>query len=373
MNDERRFDDLVGQLYEAAVSPDLWRSTLLNAADWIGAHSFHMFTWDRHDGRPLFAMVSHDHLAERIRLYNAYYHQVDPVLQRALESGTGGFIASQEFFDERFVSRSEYYQDFLVSNNQCWITGGTLQLPGGVDAVLAMVRNNDAGRFDSDELKRARRIWTHYHKATSLFAQTESLRQQAMLGARGLEQVEMGVVATDSAGRVLFINTQAEAMLKASSRVVIRDGRLSAIDTTLDVQLRKALKAAARGASSTSLPVPARTPNGEELLMTVAPLGDTTPMWSMLSCPSVLLLIRSRSRLRILTAAQLMQLFRFTPAEARVARALAQGQSAEGYAIDAGISLTTVRTQLRSVLDKTGTHRQTDLVRLLVSIMSVRS
>lgn len=372
MNDERRFDEIVGRLYEAAVNPDLWRPTLLNAAAWTGAHSFHMFTWDRHDGRPLFAMVSHDHLQERIRLYNAYYHRVDPVLEHALTKSTGGFIASQEFFDDRFVNRNEYYQDFLVSNNQCWITGGTLQLGNGVDAVLAMVRNHDAGRFDSEELKRARRFWTHYHKATSLFVQTESLRREAVVGARGLEQVEIGVVATDGVGRVLFINAQAEATMKASGRISVRDGRLAASDPALGDVLRKALESADRGTSSSGLPIAARTSTEEDLLITVAPLGDTTPMWGMLARPSVLVLIRSRSRQRMVTASQLMQLFALTPAEARVARALAQGQSLEGYASDCGISSATVRTQLRSVLGKTGTGRQQDLVRLLASIMSVR-
>lgn len=373
MNDERRFDEIVGHLYEAAVNPDRWRPTLLSAAAWTGAHSFHMFTWDRHDGRPLFAMVSHDHLEERIRLYNAYYHQVDPVLARALTNATGGFFASQEFFDERFVNRSEYYQDFLISNNQCWVTGGNLQLGGGVDAVLAMVRNHDAGRFDTDELRRARRFWTHYHKATSLFVQTETLRRNAIVGVRGLEQIEIGVAATDGAGRILFINPQAEAMMKGSGRISVRDGRLTASEPSLGDVLRKALERADRGASSSALPVVARTPDEEGLLITLAPLGDTTPMWGMLARPSVLVLIRSRSRQRMVTASQLMQLFGLTPAEARVARALAQGQSLEEYATDSAISLATARTQLRSVLGKTGTTRQPDLVRLLVSIMSIRA
>lgn len=373
MNDERRFDELVSRLYEAAVNPDLWRSTLLTAAEWTGAHSFHMFTWDRHDGRPLFAMVSHDHLEERIRLYNAYYHQVDPVLKHALTNTTGGFFASQEFFDDSFVNCSEYYQDFLVSNNQCWVTGGNLQLGDGVDAVLAMVRNHDAGRFDAEELKRARRFWTHYHKATSLFVQTESLRRNAIVGVRGLEQIEIGVVATDGAGRVLFINAQAEAMMKANGRIAVREGRLTASEPSLGDVLRKALERADRGTSSSALPVVARTADEEGLLMTVAPLGDTTPIWSTLARPSVLVLIRSRSRQRMVTAYQLMQLFGLTPAEARVARALAQGQSLEAYATDSAVSLSTARTQLRSVLGKTGTTRQPDLVRLLASIMSIRA
>jgi DNA-binding NarL/FixJ family response regulator len=51
-------------------------------------------------------------------------------------------------------------------------------------------------------------------------------------------------------------------------------------------------------------------------------------------------------------------LFDLTPAEARVARQLASGQTVESIATDRGVSVTTVRTHVRGVLEKTGWHRQ---------------
>ncbi len=61
----------------------------------------------------------------------------------------------------------------------------------------------------------------------------------------------------------------------------------------------------------------------------------------------------------------LAQLFRFTAAESRLAMALLAGAEAAEYATANGVSLATVRTQLRSLLAKTGTRRQAELVRLL--------
>jgi DNA-binding CsgD family transcriptional regulator len=60
-------------------------------------------------------------------------------------------------------------------------------------------------------------------------------------------------------------------------------------------------------------------------------------------------------------------LFDLTPAESRLARAIAGGVTIQAYAATAMVSAETVRTQLKSVMSKTGTHRQTDLVRLLVA------
>jgi DNA-binding CsgD family transcriptional regulator len=53
-------------------------------------------------------------------------------------------------------------------------------------------------------------------------------------------------------------------------------------------------------------------------------------------------------------------LFDLTPAEARVARSLASGKAVETIAADGGVSLSTIRTHVRGVLEKTGCNRQID-------------
>jgi DNA-binding CsgD family transcriptional regulator len=67
--------------------------------------------------------------------------------------------------------------------------------------------------------------------------------------------------------------------------------------------------------------------------------------------------------------AELVQsLFDPTPAEARVARSLSAGETVEKIASIGGVSLNTVRSQLRCVPEKTGCHRQAEVVALLSGI-----
>jgi DNA-binding CsgD family transcriptional regulator len=65
-------------------------------------------------------------------------------------------------------------------------------------------------------------------------------------------------------------------------------------------------------------------------------------------------------------------LFDLTPAEARVARSLAAGETVEAIATDRGVSQNTIRMQVRGVLEKTGCNRQVDIVALLTAISSTR-
>jgi DNA-binding CsgD family transcriptional regulator len=59
----------------------------------------------------------------------------------------------------------------------------------------------------------------------------------------------------------------------------------------------------------------------------------------------------------------LMQLFGLTPTEAGVVAALANGSTAEQYAQRRGVSIGTVRVQLKHIHVKTGARRQSELIR----------
>ena len=66
-------------------------------------------------------------------------------------------------------------------------------------------------------------------------------------------------------------------------------------------------------------------------------------------------------------AALLQRLYGLTPAEARLAEAMAGGGPLKAAAERLGIGRETARSQLKQVYAKTGTHRQAELVRLLLT------
>jgi DNA-binding NarL/FixJ family response regulator len=61
-------------------------------------------------------------------------------------------------------------------------------------------------------------------------------------------------------------------------------------------------------------------------------------------------------------------MFGLSRAETRLAGALLQGRKLREITADTGLRITTLRTQLSSLLKKVGAERQTDLIRVLSSI-----
>jgi DNA-binding CsgD family transcriptional regulator len=72
-----------------------------------------------------------------------------------------------------------------------------------------------------------------------------------------------------------------------------------------------------------------------------------------------------------LPAERLCRVFGLTPAEAKLAAALAGGSTLGQYADRASIKIGTARWYLKQVLAKTGVHRQSELVRNVIATVGI--
>lgn len=81
--------------------------------------------------------------------------------------------------------------------------------------------------------------------------------------------------------------------------------------------------------------------------------------------PSVLIFISDPEQQTKAAEERLQQLYALTPAEARLTVILIRGLSI--VAAELGISQNTARTHLKRIFQKTGTHRQSALVNLLLT------
>jgi len=112
-----------------------------------------------------------------------------------------------------------------------------------------------------------------------------------------------------------------------------------------------------------------RRATGLPLTLIAVPLPGTqdrlVQLAAMTHRPVVALLICDPDRAVGLPDHLLRTVFGFTPAECRLAQALAAGQSPGEYADSAGIGIRTVRTHISRLLAKTGARNRIELMRIL--------
>ncbi|MHB2210780.1 helix-turn-helix transcriptional regulator [Methylobacterium sp. CM6257] len=174
-----------------------------------------------------------------------------------------------------------------------------------------------------------------------------------------VEHLEQGVVAVDRFGRALFLNREAQAIVRGVHLRLV-NGRLRACAPSGSVALRKLIADCAANACGGSL----RLVSEEATLLIAA--SAVPAMTSTDSDPIVLLRLIDPATVRPPVKEALQVQFGLTPTEAAFALEMLAGNDLAASAARRGITLNTARVHLRRIFEKTGTRRQAALMRLLL-------
>lgn len=168
-------------------------------------------------------------------------------------------------------------------------------------------------------------------------------------------------IQLDPAGRIVWQSQAAAAVIAADGDLTIRSGHLHIRDTNADRRLQAAIRWAAER-DKTFLPARGALPivleGGHGIPAKVWwVIADGDKIWFSLGDPQL-------NDTRLAAAAAI---FGLSPAQQRVAGLIVEGLSLGEIGERLGISITTARTHLNRVFDKTGVRTQPALVRVLLS------
>lgn len=196
---------------------------------------------------------------------------------------------------------------------------------------------------------------------------------QLQLQMRTLEEVAHRAAASmlvlEHDRRVLFANASAQCLLAHHCEATIAGGVLVGRSTAVERQIAAATTKAFRSPPVSSRLAIGNLQSRRTLDMFVAPLPVDSGFTRGLGRRLALAVIPVGESEQILPLPDdLCEIFDFTRAEARVAIGLCRGKVAKDIAGLNGVTIATVRTQLRAVFAKTGTSRQAELVQLISAI-----
>ena len=186
-----------------------------------------------------------------------------------------------------------------------------------------------------------------------------------------------GILLVDRHGRVILVNPAAEVILARGDGLLAHQGRLAARRPADAARLARAIGNAA-GAPSGAEPLAGdatvlvhRADGAKPYQVLVCPLARAHPAVGLGPSVEVALLVTDPELVRRGGTEVFEAAFDLTPAEARLALRLVEGASLAEAAALSGVSINTVRSQLRRLFEKTGTCRQADLVRVLQGRRSI--
>jgi len=383
-----RQDNLLTALYGSVLEPDDVHSALMRINRWLDCDGAYLVGWNKTGGSVVTSMVIADELHHGEGPYKAYYHSIDPRRAYMEVKKNAPFTACHHHFDQRYVNRSEFYQDFVIPHGLRYIMGGNIFHSEDRDIFIAF--NHVAGRpeFSREKLARASALQAHLTKWSAMMMHADALRGALSAGSNALEALDQGVIALNQRLQVIFANSEAQSILgpglvRAGLGLQLIEGpnfyqRLRRVDLTrvsetfTAVQTRQnestrclvsILAIAREGSANHMLPVGMQGMSSVEQLP-----GTEEGLFDGLVRPNLVVLVCKSEGANPIESEHLRQLFGLTPAESKLAAALAKGMSTRDYGDNNHVSINTIRTQIRALLAKTGAGNLRALVGMLARL-----
>lgn len=376
---------LVNLIYEGAVDPRAWPGIVQTVAAYVGAPMGRLFTPFVEPERGPFDIAAG--IPEpAVRQWRAQYAGHDLWAQAAVARDCfreGRVLTDSDLVPEGEFARSVIYREHLAQLGIGRMCSGIVfdrRSPAVLPTQFSAFRELAAQRFGDEERRRMRWVLPHLSRALGVLYRLRDAEQKVAASLAALDRLATGVMLLDAAGAVAHLNREAERIVAEAdglalgpdgggeARLAVQDaGAQEALRTVLESVLNPALGDAKHFCAS----VEVRRPSGRPpFVLQLAPLPEEAGFAGRAGPAVAIVFVTDPAAPHRFDPKLLRQVYGVTPAEARLAERLHAGDTLAAAAARRGIGEETARTQLRGLFAKTGTHRQSDLMRLLISLAS---
>jgi DNA-binding CsgD family transcriptional regulator len=283
---------------------------------------------------------------------------------------TGQVITLEEFVPQDQLLRSEFYLRCMKPYDLLHNLGVDIQLADGMRVSLRITRGSDAPSFTSTDKEKIALLVPHLQRAILLYTRLQKMESQNTLLDRTVSQLSLGTIILDEKRQVIHCNPVADRILSNKDGLGLNGQQLQ-INQGSEASYFKKIVNDAINAHRQNTPyivqAMAITRSSGHLPLNI--VVRSMPQASRVDGQAIaaVAIFLSDPENKSQTSSEVLgQLYGLTPAESRLAMALADGQNLEDASNFLHISRNTARAHLRAIFTKTGVTQQTMLVSLLL-------
>lgn len=373
-NKTREDDPVLEGIYDAALAPERWPEALERVAADVAATSAFFFS-THSDTDPSAVLHVHNQSAEMLNDFGSYWHTEDEWALAAHRRGymrlgphAPGVVVGSELVPKSQLTKTAFFNEFCLRHEMTEMLGTIIfdghEEDGMPFTNLCMYRPPGHSNFGDVHKERFARLLPHFRRAMRI-----QRRVAAVTGDRASEALgalHIASIVLDAQGAIQRTNPAGEELLSALPAGCLRFRQLRSIGTRCSPTLREALSLCT---VANPVRIHAYLPGSRPQVMAATLLCLPQETGAQLLRTKVreryLLLVDFSRADGAHVAAAMAGLFALSAAESRVLAGLLDGIAPTAIAHTAGTSLPTVRTQISSLLAKTATRGQTELLLLV--------
>jgi DNA-binding CsgD family transcriptional regulator len=358
-------------IYEAVLDSDLCPAALIKLADALGMAQIAIPSADRR--AKLATTIAPRTDPDLLASFKEYWAFRDPVFGRAILRPAGEIYTLDSLMPREEFAATPVFNELWRPAKWGFATAfASLVAEDQFSALVCISNAPGKDSLTEEQLRLFEAVVRHLGRAVRINRQLWKLELVNLAATERFEMLPEGAMLADASGRVVLANAVAKATLDARDGIFLCDGRL-AVAGSPDA-LQKLVASCARrsvgiGGPGGELKVPRDLPQSP-LHVTVAPLRSDTRLpdvpWIGFGSPVAIVTVTDRDRDRRRRQMNLRRRFDLTFTEAALAAEILKGDGRKAAARRCGISDATAKTHLSNIFEKTGTHRQAELVRCLL-------
>lgn len=370
-----RTSQIIDRIYAAALDASAWPALVDALRSLYDCGAAGLYAADMERGKvSIFGMQGID--AGQIRSY-VDRHLLDNPWTAVPELQRQGAIRTERSLDEYhrrpgYYRRSALFNEWMKPQDFIHTLGTNLLVERGTQIKFFMYRPDRAGCFSGAEIEDFNRLASHLGIALAVARRLDLAEARLDAAMHVIDRLQLGVVFLDGRGRLTHANRCARHLFEDGGGLRAQDGAVRASrpadSRRLDRAVATALEVYHGIAADAPCVVDVARPAGRRPLRVIPvplPRWPAGPWFE--SRLAVALIVSDPELESVIPCEWLRQRYGLTPREATLARSLGQGITLREAAGIHGVTYETARWHLRNIFQKTGTVRQSDLVRLLLS------
>jgi DNA-binding CsgD family transcriptional regulator/PAS domain-containing protein len=360
--------DLIGTIYDTALDRALWSEVLQKSAEFVGGSASSLYWKDtvRRTGKPfLYWIARHD---TTVPSYFDQCVRVDPLTTRQFMFDVGEVYSVEDCMPYAEFMESRLYKEWIKPNGYVEQLAATVDKSTTSFSLFAIFRGEEQGFVDAEARRRMRLITPHVRRAVLIGNVLDFGTAEATAFEDTLNGLAAGVFLVDAGARIVFANASGQALLGEGKILCQKNGVLTAADPRIRKMLPGVIASAGDGdaaVGTNGIAVPLSPHPEQPWLAHILPLTSGARRHAGIEYSAVAAVFVHQASLETPSSMEtLSKLYKLTPSELRVLAAVSEVGGVSAVAEVVGIAEATVKTHLQHLFAKTGTNRQTDLVKL---------
>lgn len=365
--------ELIGEIYDAALDPGLWRDVVGRAGRFVGGPAASIFSKSPIAGTGNVYYESGIDPYYR-DLYFQKYVTLDPATTGHYFADIGEPVATADLMPYEEFLETRFYEEWAKPQGLVDFVSAVLDKSVTSAALFGVFRHERDGIVDDETRRRMRLIVPHIRRAVLVGRLIDLKSAEAATFADTLDGLSAGICLVDSSGRIVHANAACHVILDAGDLFSTVGGRLVARDAESDQSLQRLFAAAGGGDAAIGtqgIALPLTAPDGARYVAHVLPLTSGARRLTGVAYTAIAAVFIRKTILETPSPPEVIaRTYKLTPTELRVLLAIVEVGGVPEVAGALGVAETTIKTHLGRLFVKTGAARQADLVKIVAGYAS---